>query len=356
MKFSTLALLASFAPLILGQSCHQKAVAFLQPLAGSDLNEPLYFDKMWKIVDTFCASEKLKSSITIPSGSTCRDYLMSLSAKKENTINSLASNYCKGKTLSRRGCDSECMKWCKDAYCGGRSCQCTISCCAAQCFPSDALVEVQGKDGFIRMDELKVFFDKTNQKYEDVYFFGHQEHESSAIYRQISFGDDIPPLEMTAKHFLMVYDETGTESHIRAGNLVPGMRVRLFTNKTESYLTIKSIQTVSKVGYFNPYTLSGRMIVNNVQVSSHSDFVFDHLLRIAGVPESYWPSFYQLMFAPARAVYHAIGKENAKVLAPTIVNFVNDAQEYAERVIAGISAVGVGHFATQVKSHSNYEL
>jgi len=61
-------------------------------------------------------------------------------------------------------------------------------------------------------------------------------------------------------------------------------------------------------GVYNPYTPSGKLVVNDVQMSCHSDWILDPWL--AGTRFEQWiPDLYQAMFWPLRRIYDVIGPE-----------------------------------------------
>ena len=76
---------------------------------------------------------------------------------------------------------------------------------------------------------------------------------------------------------------------------------------------------VPKQGLFNPYMLSGNIVVNGVAASAHSSWVLDHF-----VPEAltkYLPATYQSIFVVGRWIYSVFGARAADVIG------VNNPQE-----------------------------
>ncbi|EFJ07235.1 hypothetical protein SELMODRAFT_429983 [Selaginella moellendorffii] len=65
---------------------------------------------------------------------------------------------------------------------------------------------------------------------------------------------------------------------------------------------------VEKLGLYNPFTLSGNIMVNNVEAPSHSEWFLDSLFDAIGATE-YLPYAYHAMLAPLRAIYNIVGKE-----------------------------------------------
>ena len=65
-------------------------------------------------------------------------------------------------------------------------------------------------------------------------------------------------------------------------------------------------------GVFNPYTLTGNIIVDGVVASAHSDWLLDDFCprRCTG----WLPAVYQALFVPGRLLYRALGTVAADVL------------------------------------------
>jgi hypothetical protein len=65
-------------------------------------------------------------------------------------------------------------------------------------------------------------------------------------------------------------------------------------------------------GVYNPITLGGKLVVDGVLVSAHSDWFLE-----GRVPESWLaaaPAAYQAALAPARALYRALGADAVRSL------------------------------------------
>lgn len=64
-------------------------------------------------------------------------------------------------------------------------------------------------------------------------------------------------------------------------------------------------------GLFNPYTLSGNIVVDDMIVSCHSNWVLDEIIPKNLV--EHLPSIYQTMFLPARGLFYLSGSNADKV-------------------------------------------
>jgi hypothetical protein len=73
--------------------------------------------------------------------------------------------------------------------------------------------------------------------------------------------------------------------------------------------TVCSIERVSLEGLYNPYTLSGTILVNGVVASSHSYWFADAAFDALGLPAAWLPGVYQAVLAPARLLFWAMGPQ-----------------------------------------------
>ena len=68
---------------------------------------------------------------------------------------------------------------------------------------------------------------------------------------------------------------------------------------------VVAIEAVTRQGLWNPYTLSGRIVVDDVVVSAHSEWLLDPILDyLAGT--HLLPAVYQVTFCPPRRQFMAI--------------------------------------------------
>jgi len=193
----------------------------------------------------------------------------------------------------------------------------------AECFPADATV--QTPEGMKFMKDLRVgdrvlasngqgelFFD-------DVYFFGHADPEKVKPYIQLT--TDSEELFISKDHFIptcpvasrpCTYEQRvfAYSRTVQAGDYV---WVKSFAAAHPLQLErVTQVASMLKAGLYNPYTLSGNMIVNDVVVSSHSSWILD-----SWVPGSFTgaiPSLYQLLFFPGRVLYSVAGPVGADLL------------------------------------------
>jgi hypothetical protein len=199
------------------------------------------------------------------------------------------------------------------------------------CFPSDARVALEG-GGAKAMAELaigdrvlaadaagRLFFD-------DVAFFGHREPAASALFVAVTT-ESGAVLRLTPDHFLPVVSDAaceaagaGADLHA-ARELLPARAVttahRVWVADAAQALRLEKVVRVALAehkGLFNPYTLSGSIVVDGVAASCHSSWIMDAAFAALGVP---LPAGYQALFAPLRALYRAVGPATAEWLQGT---------------------------------------
>lgn len=160
-------------------------------------------------------------------------------------------------------------------------------------------------------DKIKAVDSRGFGFWDEVYFFGHADERAFGQFLQVELdGADGTKLQLTHRHFLpgclrglrCSWPERVEEY---AQNFQPGDYIWIMHGIGEhSQMEQRKIVNISRVestGLFNPYTLSGTLVVNNVVSSSHSDWILDNFLPAAYVP--WLPSIYQRLFFPGRVLY-----------------------------------------------------
>lgn len=210
---------------------------------------------------------------------------------------------------------------------GGSGCIPTTS-----CFPGDAMV--QTVDGLMKpMFELalgdKVAVLSHVKKaivYEDVYAFGHKDSNAITTFFEIGMApvfsnlqSHSKTLQLTGLHF--VPTSADVRGHvffkraqdIRVGDLVWGTNHsdHRFAGDQENQVAVPyrvtEISSTWKLGLYNPFTLSGMIVVDGVAASVHSDWFLDKTFDTLGL--SHWlPATYQFVLLPIRTLYLVLGK------------------------------------------------
>ena len=185
--------------------------------------------------------------------------------------------------------------------------------CPSGCFPGDA--QVQTLQGTKRMKDLqvgdrvlatdslgKLFFD-------EVYFFGHADPGimSPMIELRVQAASNASfALELSPDHFIHTCPGLKPCSFLEAQAAYSAAILEgAYVWTVQGIAKVLSSRMVPKQGLFNPYTLSGNIIVNGVAASAHSSWVLD-----AWVPSSlvkHLPKLYQAIFSSGRWIYWLAG-------------------------------------------------
>jgi len=113
-------------------------------------------------------------------------------------------------------------------------------------------------------------------------------------------------LRLTADHHLFVTRD-GERLEIPSSKTLVGDLVHVAGRHGASELeAIASKSLVAGTGLFNPYTLSGSIVVDGVAASCHSSWALDGLFELTGISV---PDGYQAAFAPVRAMYRVLGAD-----------------------------------------------
>ena len=129
------------------------------------------------------------------------------------------------------------------------------------CFSGSCLAQTQDR-GFITIDQLRIgdLVHVGNGLFERVYSFGHYKEDQIAEFFKVNGG-----LEISPDHMLFVKARGFTPT----SNLVVG---DLLVDGRGNEVIVKTIQLVKSMGVYAPFTLSGKIAVNNVLASSFIAF------------------------------------------------------------------------------------
>jgi len=125
------------------------------------------------------------------------------------------------------------------------------------------LVQVQGKDNPVRMDQLKQgdYILTQSGKYSEVYTFGHRSDEIMGEFYQFRTATG-HTLELSEFHQVMVDSKGG----------VYAMNVKvddeLLLQPSGETTPVKSIKKIRKKGVYNPLTKDGMIVVNGIAASN----------------------------------------------------------------------------------------
>jgi len=210
---------------------------------------------------------------------------------------------------------------------GGKACpvppsrSCNTHKCK-DCFPADASVETIS--GMKPMSDLQVG-DRVRSvdgagklTYDEVYFFGHAESTKSTEYVDLKLSGNNAALQLSRKHFLPACPKHGMRCewadhiHIYAQEVLKGDYIWVAADDQTSLREVVERSVVVKNGLYNPYTLSGKIVVNGVVASAHSNWILDDWTPSS--MSQYLPAAYQLLFLPGRLLYQFVGTPAADFL------------------------------------------
>ncbi|CAE7940671.1 SHH [Symbiodinium sp. KB8] len=207
------------------------------------------------------------------------------------------------------------------------------------CFPAHA--QVRTPDGVKSMQDLRAG-DRVlaadshgNLIFDEVYFFGHAEQKwapyvklqlqilSENASQQLGLGSSsLEPLELSPDHFLHVCPlsepvqqcDFARAQSLYASDVAVGSYVWMCRALGRPCQLAKVISTsfVPGFGLYNPFTLSGNIVVNGVLASAHSSWFMDGL--VSPRFRHHLPSFYQAVLMPGRFLYTIAGPRAADAL------------------------------------------
>ena len=176
------------------------------------------------------------------------------------------------------------------------------------CFPEGTIVNTSNgekmiKDLNIGDQVLTINRYTRNSQYSDVYMHGHKMKDIVADFITLYTNNTNFTISATTDHFIYICDnyECNWQNTIlkRFGNVIPG-KDNIFDYKMNKYLVIRK-EIERKQGLYNPYTLNGNIVVNNIITSCHSEWILDDMFN--DKYEGYLPEIYQILFVPLRWFY-----------------------------------------------------
>lgn len=209
-----------------------------------------------------------------------------------------------------------------NTYCQGGRCNCGDSC---DCFPANAMVEVNGK-GLTSMKDL-AYGDNVQTvnkygaiQYGEVYLFGHRDEMTVKEFVNLKTADG-KNLRLTETHFARVCTSHCNQEALQAGKSI--MRnvyakdvvvgdVMMVAGETVEFVVVVHVGKSIERGLYNPYVRGGNIVVDGTVASVHSEWVLDSLpfLKAAWLPD-----IYETMFLPVYLLYKVVGAEAAEQLA-----------------------------------------
>jgi Hint module len=134
-----------------------------------------------------------------------------------------------------------------------------------------------------------------NYKYQPLYAFGHLNKEALGAFYAIATNGNKTPLEMTGEHLVYL---AGKPNPVRADSLQVGDVLLSIHGPTE----ITDINIVKKQGLFNPLTADGRLVVDEITVSTYIALQEDNLEHFQVVLDK--RGDYKINLAPHQSFVH----------------------------------------------------
>jgi len=156
-------------------------------------------------------------------------------------------------------------------------------------------------------------------EFSPVYMWGHRDSEAVSKFYEVSTADS--KIVLTPGHYLYVSENgcanasMSTTTTLSPELLKIGQGIWTAEGKCAAITSIKQIE---EKGIFNPYTLSGTIVVDNIVASCYSEsdlFPIESTLRAVMSEEDVArkaPSVHHAAFAPFRQVWNTVGLEGSK--------------------------------------------
>lgn len=161
------------------------------------------------------------------------------------------------------------------------------------------------------------------QFFDDVFFFGHADPSADFMYQVLHLPETT--LRLSSRHFMykcpspknLCAWEDRVHAYAKDVSIGDFVWVAGFgsgdLNSTAVVVQqVLGLSQESALGAYNPYTLSGSIVVDGVVASSHSDWIFDDIVPASW--SQYLPYLYQALFMPGQWLYHVGGVQAARTL------------------------------------------
>lgn len=150
---------------------------------------------------------------------------------------------------------------------------------SAGCFSGSSVVEVKGAGDTLMADlDIGDMVHVGNNVYEPIYSFGHRAQTARANMLQIE--TNTSAICLTPDHLLYTYPN----GPLRASQITVG---DLVLDGESKVALVESVQNVTEFGLFNPFTPSGRIVVNNVLSSNYIAFGHKNALHLGKMALNY---------------------------------------------------------------------
>ena len=176
------------------------------------------------------------------------------------------------------------------------------------CFPAGTMVNTPNGDKLIEElnigDKVLTVNSYTGKfEYSDIYLHGHKIKNVMMDFVTLYTEKMNLKVSATKDHFIYVCDTDNCgfeQAVLKRFEKVIVNHDWIFDNNMKKYLVIKK-EIKEMRGIYNPFTINGNIVVNNIIASCHSDFIFDDLVN--NKFDSYLPWIDQMILAPVRWIY-----------------------------------------------------
>lgn len=170
---------------------------------------------------------------------------------------------------------------------------------STQCFPAAATVQLEnGATKSMQDLQLGDAVLDASGAYSPVYFFSHADASVKAAYVELSL-EGGSKLSLTPDHYVAANGHVVYAKDVAIGDAIDYVDAGV----TKSGAVVKTSEVLER-GLYNPYTLSGTIVVDGVVASCHSSWILDGLLppHVAAV-------VYQRLFVIPRLAYKLLGPD-----------------------------------------------
>ena len=197
------------------------------------------------------------------------------------------------------------------------------------CFPSNATVTLSnGKT--VTMEELEtgdnvltINMETGKKEFSTVYMWGHRDADTTENYYEVTT-ENGAKIVLTNEHYLYVAENGYTGStfnnttKLKPSLLKPGQALWVMTASGLECSNITTIKQAKHRGLFNPFTLSGTIVVDGVLASCYSEsetIPIENMLRSISTEENVArnaPYLHHMFAASARQIFKIIGLDATK--------------------------------------------
>ncbi|KXZ44122.1 hypothetical protein GPECTOR_73g643 [Gonium pectorale] len=186
--------------------------------------------------------------------------------------------------------------------------------------------------------------------FDDVYLFGHKRAEGMHEFLQLQTSVNAS-LTLSKGHFVPVArgacsaaPAVSCSVTLPASNVRPGDVIFTAADGTAAApATVISVTTVVRPGLYNPFTLGGRIVVDGVLASAHSDWFLDPLVPAAA--RRFLPAVYQAVLAPVRLLYRLVPRALAQVDAAVHAGFKDGWYDVSVSQVANLAVTALASAA-----------